>query len=56
VDSGAPLKPLDRQKFDAFHSPLRARLDDGVYAACWREGEALSMADAIPYALEESNG
>lgn len=49
---GAPLPPLDRPRQEASLAQLRAQLAEDTFAIAWAEGRALSLEQAIAYALE----
>jgi tetratricopeptide (TPR) repeat protein len=49
---GAPLRPIDRPRQEASLAQLRAQLGEEAFAAAWAEGRALSLEQAIAFALE----
>jgi predicted ATPase/class 3 adenylate cyclase len=49
--AGYPLQPAVEQTIAA-----RAALDEGVATAAWAEGQAMTLEQAIAYALEQSAG
>ncbi len=48
------LKAGALEEFETEVAALRARLGDTRYAACWAEGQALSLADAVALAKNEA--
>lgn len=50
---GATLLPLDRAEYDRNVATLRAQLAEATFAAAWAEGRAMTLEQAIEYALEE---
>jgi non-specific serine/threonine protein kinase len=52
--SGVPLEQLHRPQHDPTVAVLRAALDDAEFAAAWSAGGALSVEDALAYALMET--
>ncbi len=42
-----------QQEYDDLYRAVQAALDEAVYAACWQEGKAMSLAEAVAYALED---
>jgi predicted ATPase len=51
---GAPLPPRERPHYERLVAAARAHLDAAAFAAAWAAGEALSLEQAIAYALEQS--
>ena len=51
-----PDDEVDARLSAAFLDPARARTGSGAWDAAFRDGTALSFADAIAYALEEPRG
>ena len=52
---GSPMTPLERREYDQAVSNLRARIDETALAKAWAEGRALTMEQAIEYALEKTD-
>jgi hypothetical protein len=52
---GHPLPPILRAEYDSAVATARAQLDDTEFAAVWAEREAMSLDQAIAYALNEDN-
>jgi predicted ATPase/DNA-binding CsgD family transcriptional regulator len=50
--TGDFLEPVDRADYDANVAMTRARLSEQAFAAAWAEGQAMTMDEAIAYALE----
>ena len=51
VGSG-PL--FDRDAYEATFAAVHAHLDDAVFAAAWAEGQAMTLEQAVAYALEDA--
>ena len=49
---GAPLPPADHDEHEETVTTLRAELGEEAFAAGWTEGRAMSMEEAVEYALE----
>jgi hypothetical protein len=49
---GAPLPPNERPRYEREVAAARAQLDEERFRAAWAEGRAMSMEEAISYALE----
>jgi len=47
-----PMMPTERPEYDREGSDLRANMDEAAFAKAWAEGRALTMDQAIAYALE----
>jgi hypothetical protein len=47
-----PMMPIERPEYDREVSDLRANMDETAFAKAWAEGRALTMVQAIEYALE----
>ncbi len=50
--TGDFLEPVDRADSDSNAASARARLGEHAFGAAWAEGHAMSMDEAIAYALE----
>ena len=50
---GEPLAPLYRDEFDRGVAAVGAELGEEAFEAAWAKGRAMSMEEAISYALEE---
>ncbi|MFL5732354.1 MAG: tetratricopeptide repeat protein, partial [Chloroflexia bacterium] len=48
----APLTPADRTQYDTDLAATRSQLDAPTWQAAWAEGRALTLDQAIVYALE----
>jgi tetratricopeptide (TPR) repeat protein len=48
------LSPADRSLYEPYLVVAHADLDEAVFAAAWAEGQALTLEQAIAYALEGS--
>lgn len=53
--AGIPLMPGDRATYDRNVSAVRAQLDETTFAAEWANGQAMTMEQAVAYALEGRN-
>jgi hypothetical protein len=51
---GIPMTPLERQEYDHEISDLRAGMDPKVFGAEWEQGRALTMEDAIRFAVKSN--
>jgi tetratricopeptide (TPR) repeat protein len=51
---GAPLPLADRTEYNRNLAAMSTLLDEGVSIAAWAEGQAMSLEQAIEYALEHS--
>jgi hypothetical protein len=49
-----PLPPVDRGDYDCVPA-ARATLGEDLFAATWTEGRAMTLEQAIAYALEEGS-
>ena len=47
-----PMTPKEKTEYDRQVANLRAGMDEKAFAAAWAEGHAMSMEQAIAYALE----
>jgi predicted ATPase/class 3 adenylate cyclase len=47
------LAPVERQCYEHGLAATRAALDEAAFAAAWEEGRAMTVDDAIAFALEE---
>lgn len=45
--------PEPRREWEGIAAAARAQLDEAVWAAAWAEGRALTLEQAIEYALEQ---
>jgi tetratricopeptide (TPR) repeat protein len=55
----ANVESLDRANqivYDRSMAAVRAQIDEAAFAAAWIEGQAMSLDQAIAYALERSDG
>jgi non-specific serine/threonine protein kinase len=48
---GAGIDPVERPHYDRYVAPARAGLSEASFAAAWAEGRALSLDQAVEYAL-----
>jgi len=49
----APLPPRDREDYDRTISAVKSHVGEEAYAAAWEEGRAMSLEQALAFALEE---
>jgi predicted ATPase/class 3 adenylate cyclase len=52
---GSPLPPNDRDAYDRNLAAVRKALDKKAFLTAWAEGRALTLEQAIQYALEETD-
>ena len=48
---GASLQPADQIEIDCYLADIRAQLDEKIYTEAWSQGRAMSIEDAVAYAL-----
>jgi hypothetical protein len=46
------LDPVDRGDWERIQAEVRAQLDEASFASAWAEGQAMTVEEAIAYALE----
>jgi predicted ATPase/DNA-binding SARP family transcriptional activator len=51
---GVHLSPADRSLYEPYLAAARAQLDEATFAAAWAEGRAMTLEQAMAYALEAS--
>jgi hypothetical protein len=51
---GAPLPPSDRAEYDRDVAAARTALGEEAFAAAWQAGRAMSLDDAVAFALDET--
>jgi predicted ATPase/class 3 adenylate cyclase len=54
-DIGMPLPASERLRHELYVAATRADVDEDVWQTRWEEGRAMSLAEAIAYALGENN-
>lgn len=52
--SGMPVPPYRRADYERILTTVRAQSDEATFAKAWSEGRAMTMEQAIEYALEEN--
>ena len=52
--TGMQMWPADRREHDRVEADTHAHLDETAWAAAWAEGRAMTLEQAIAYALEET--
>jgi hypothetical protein len=50
---GAPLPPVDRPAHERSVAAVRAALGTAPFAAVWAEGRAMTLQQAVAYAIDE---
>jgi len=53
-DIGIPLPASERLRHESRLAVTRAECDEGVWQSAWEEGRAMSLEEAVAYALGES--
>ncbi|HZO27879.1 MAG TPA: hypothetical protein VFH48_18020 [Chloroflexota bacterium] len=48
-----PVVPPDRGKVERLRAAVRVTIGDEVFASTWAEGRAMTLQQAVAYALEE---
>ncbi len=51
---GAPLPPNEREEYERDVAAVREALGEEAFSATWVEGRAMSMEQAVAYAMGES--
>src|SRR5205085_2452163 len=54
-EQGTRLPPSNQADHDRLIALVHRQLADAQFATCWAEGQALSMEQAVAYALEEGD-
>lgn len=49
-----PMSPWEQDEYDRHTSALRGMLDPDEFAAAWREGQSMTLDQAVAYATKES--
>jgi hypothetical protein len=49
---GAPWPPLERRLHEPYLEAIRSRCEEAGWTKAWEEGRAMTLEDAIAYALE----
>lgn len=50
---GVPYPPSDQREVARYLADIRAQLDEDAFTAAWEEGQAMTLQQAVAYALEE---
>ena len=50
---GPPLLPADRGGYEADQAAVRTELGEAAFVVAWEDGRAMTLEQAIVYALEE---
>jgi tetratricopeptide (TPR) repeat protein len=53
---GAPLQPGERALQEPYLAAARSQLEEAAWQEAWAEGRAMTLEEAIAYALEEAGG
>jgi non-specific serine/threonine protein kinase len=56
AQTGIRLLPVDKTEYERNLALLRAKLDGTAFEKAWAEGRAMTLEQAIQYALEKSDG
>jgi hypothetical protein len=51
---GTPLPPSQRGQYDLLVESIRAQLDTVAFEKAWAEGHAMTLEQAVAYALKET--
>jgi tetratricopeptide (TPR) repeat protein len=51
--TGAPIPPSQRADYDRAIASVRAAMDEEAFITAWSEGRAMSLEQAVHYALED---
>jgi predicted ATPase len=54
--SGSRMDPSDQKEIDHYMTVVRGQLDDATFAKAKTEGRAMTLEQAVAFALEETNG
>ncbi|HSH77162.1 MAG TPA: hypothetical protein VLA19_01370 [Herpetosiphonaceae bacterium] len=54
--SGELLPPAERSKHERHVAIARAQMDEAAWQAAWAEGRAMTLEQAVAYALEDTVG
>ena len=52
--TGSPWAPQERRLHEPYLAAVRSGVDEAVWRAAWEEGRAMTLEDAIAYALEDT--
>lgn len=50
---GVPWLPLERRIHEPYLDAIRSRSEEAVWIEAWEEGRAMTLEEAVSYALEE---
>jgi non-specific serine/threonine protein kinase len=53
---GLGLQPADQFEIDRYEAAAREQLDEATFEAAWAEGRAMTLEEAVAYALGEDAG
>ena len=53
VELGAEFEPVNRPFITEYTADVRAQLDEATFEAAWAEGQAMTLEQAIAYALDK---
>jgi predicted ATPase/DNA-binding CsgD family transcriptional regulator len=54
-EMGAAYQRQDRHQIDRYVADVRARLDEATFHVAWREGQAMSLEQAVAYAIGDAD-
>jgi tetratricopeptide (TPR) repeat protein len=54
--AGSPLPPSEREEQDQIIAEARSTLEENAFNMAWAEGQAMSLEQAVEYALAEETG
>ncbi len=52
---GTPMPPSQRPRYDLFVAAIRGQLEESAFEQAWAEGHAMTLEQAIEFALEENS-
>ena len=52
----SPMAPFDQPEYDRDVAAVRSQLDEALFATAWAEGQAMTLEQAIAYALAGDDG
>jgi predicted ATPase/DNA-binding CsgD family transcriptional regulator len=52
-EMGADFQPTDTHEYKKYKDDLRAKLDESTFKNAWAEGQAMTLEQAVAYALDE---
>jgi hypothetical protein len=55
VELGADFEPVNSPFITEYLAYVRAQLDKATFEAAWAEGQAMTLEQAVAYALDEQS-